>query len=247
MKNISALLVLLVVVFGCKAMTDTSGFSPSEHYEFAKSFYDDEDYLESIGQFKNILVQYPGNDVTDDSQFYLAMSHFKRDEFILAGYEFSKLIQNMPASPFVPECQFMLADSYYELSPDPVLDQSYTKKCIEEFQAFIEFFPLDKRVAEAERKINELNNKLAEKEFKNAIIYEKMEYYMAAIKTYEYILRVHHDSEQFKNSLYNLIKLQERKNFVSDVLRNIEIYIENYPDDDRVKELDDLKISLEQN
>jgi len=247
MKNILAIIVLMVIVFGCKAMTDTSGFSPSEHYEFAKSFYDDEDYLEAIAQFKNILVQYPGNEVTDDSQFYLGMSHYKRSEYILAAYEFSKLIKNIPASKFVPECQYMLAESYYGLSPDAVLDQSYTKKCIEEFQAFIEFFPLDKRISTAENKIKELNNKLAEKEFYNAIVYEKMEYYMAAIKTYEYILRVHHDSEQVKESLYNLIKLQERKKFKADLLRNIEIFIENYPDDSRVKDLDDLKASFERN
>ncbi|MFA8342585.1 MAG: outer membrane protein assembly factor BamD [Rhodothermaceae bacterium] len=247
MKNILALVVLMVVVFGCKAMTDTSGFTPAEHYEFAKSFYDDEDYLEAIAQFKSILVQYPGNEVTDDAQFYLGMSHFQRSEFILSAYEFSKLIKNIPASSFVPECQFMLGESYYELSPDAVLDQSYTAKCIEEFQAFIEFFPLDKRVAGAEKKINELNNKLAEKEYYNAIVYERMEYYMAAIKTYEYILRVHHDSEYVKDAMYNLIKLQERKNLVADLLRNIETFIESYPDDSRVKELDDLKVSFEGN
>ena len=245
MKKISVIVLLLVIVFGCKAMTDTSGFTPQEHYDFAKSFYDDEDYLEGIAQFKNILVQYPGNDVTDDSQFYLGMSYYKRAEYILAAYEFSKLIKNIPASPFVIESQFMLAESYYGLSPDAVLDQSFSKKAIEEFQAFIEFFPTDKRVPLVEKKMNEINNKLAEKEIYNARIYEKMEYYFAAMRVYKYIIRVHHDTDYVKDALYRLVLIQDDKNHISDALRNIEIFIEDYPDDSRVKELDDLKTELE--
>ena len=50
----------------------------------------------------------------------------------------------------------MLGESYYRLSPNFTLDQSYTRSAIKEFQAFIDFFPTDEQVLEAEKKINEL-------------------------------------------------------------------------------------------
>ena len=69
------------------------------------------------------------------------MTRFQRGEYILAAFEFSKLMKNMPASEFVPISQFMISECYYELSPNYTLEQKYTKKAIEEYQAFIDFFP----------------------------------------------------------------------------------------------------------
>ena len=95
------------------------------------------------------------------------MSRFKRGELILAAFEFSKLIKNMPVSEFVPQAQFMLAESYYELSPNYTLDQKYTKKAIEEYQAFLDFFPANPSVPEAEKKIRELYAKSRAVKIKN--------------------------------------------------------------------------------
>jgi outer membrane protein assembly factor BamD (BamD/ComL family) len=53
---------------------------------------------------------------------------------------------------------------------------------------FIDFFPLNERVHKAEEKINELNKKLARKNFTVAKIYEKMDYYTASMKYYDYVV-----------------------------------------------------------
>jgi outer membrane protein assembly factor BamD len=170
------LFFLIFWLWGCGSSIDTTDMSSEERLQYAISLYTDEDYLEAQKEFEAILLQYPGSNIADDAQYYLAMTRFQRGEYILAAYEFSKLIKNMPASEFVPQAQFNLAESYYQLSPNFNLDQKYTRKAIEEFQAFIDFFPLNEKVAEAERKINELNDKLAHKDYSIAVIYEKMDY-----------------------------------------------------------------------
>ncbi len=106
----------------------------------------------------------------------------------------------------------MLADCYYELSPDYPLDQQYTKKSIEEFQVFIDFFPLNEKVSKAESKINELNDKLARKEYESARIYDKMEYYTAAIKYYDTVMEVYHDTQYAPLALYDKINLLVGRN-----------------------------------
>lgn len=206
--------------------------------------YNEEDYELALMQFQNILLQFPGSPVNDDSQYYLGMTYFKRSQFLLAAYEFSKLIRNIPASPFVPDSQFMLAESYYQLSPPYQLDQAYTKKAIEEFQAFIDFFPSNTKVDEAEIKIKELNEKLAQKEYQSALIYEKMEYDRAAIKYYTQVVEIYHDTKFAPLALYNKIKIELRKGLNNDAYADIAVFLSRYPNDANAGELQQIEASV---
>jgi outer membrane protein assembly factor BamD len=151
----------------------------------------------------------------------------------------------MPASEFVPVAQFMLADTYYELSPNYTLDQKYTKKAIEEFQAFIDYFPLNERVIEAEQKIKELNDKLARKEFDTAVIYEKMDYYNAAIKYYNILIETYHDSPYAPKAMYRKINLLMEREREDEALAEMKKFLKQYPEDDNFETVKELKNSLE--
>lgn len=237
--------ILLIAAIGCSGSIDTSKFTPDEYFEYIKKLYDDGDYYDALQNLKSILIQYPSNAISDDAQYYLGLTYFQRSEYILAAYEFSKLIKDLPASPFVKDSQYMLAESYYQLSPPPALDQRYSKKAVEEFQAFIDFFPTDPKVEQAEAKINEINDKVALKEFNAAQIYEKMQYFIAAIKAYDYVSRVHHDSKYAKEALYRKIILEADKKNYEDLTKDIDLYISRYNNDEKISELQKLKEKLQ--
>lgn len=239
--------MLGLFLWNCSGDVDTSRFTAEEYFEYALSSYNEEDYEVALREFESILLQYPGSTVSDDAKFYLGMTYFHREEYILAAYEFSKLISDIPASPFVPESQYMLAESYYQLSPVYQLDQQYTKKAIEEFQAFIDFFPTDEKVSEAEKKIKEMNAKLAEKEYNSAYIYEKMEYYNAAIKYYDYVAQTYHDTEIAPEALYRKIKVLFEKERITEALTDIAIFLQRYPNNSKAQELQKLEAEFTQN
>lgn len=245
MKKVLLLIIFTAIFWGCSSSLDTVNFSADEKLAYAITLYEDEDYEEAVNEFQAIVLQYPGNPVVDDAQYYLGMTRFKRGEYILAAYEFSKLVKNMPASEFIPQGQYMLAECYYQLSPHFTLDQKYTKKAIEEFQAFIDFFPSNEKIGEAEEKINELNEKLAHKAFENARIYEKLEYYTAALSYYDNVLDIYHDTPYASLAMYNKIKLLIDRNRNQEALTEISKFIQRYPDNSRVGEMQELKSSLE--
>lgn len=245
MKSILAILAVLFVV-GCSGGVDTTLFSPEEHYNYAFKLFQDEDYLEAQAEFQSILLQYPGSAINDDAQYYLAMTYYKREQFLLAAYEFSKLIRDIPASKYVIDSQYMLSESYYQLSPPYQLDQAYTKKAIEEFQAFIDYFPLNPKVEEAEQKINELNDKLAEKLYHNALIYEKMEYYTAAIKYYGEVQDIYHDTQYGPMALYKKIQLEIDREEMDAAKSDINKFLIRYPDHESAKDVQQLEEQLAQ-
>lgn len=240
------LLFVLVILTNCSSSVDTSKFNVEEYFNYIMNLYNHEDYELAVQEFQNFLLQYSGSAFNDDAQFYYAMTYFKRGQYLLAAYEFSKLIRNIPASPFVPEAQFMLAESYYQLAPPYPLDQAYTKKAIEEFQVFIDFFPADKRVEEADRKIKELTERLAEKEYQSGLIYEKMEYEKAAIKYYAYVADTYHDTKYAPLSLYRKIQLEIKKGMKTEAIVDINTFLNRYPENEYVKEIKKFESQLVQ-
>ena len=188
------MLLIIIFVAGCSATFDTSNCTAEQKLDYAKEQYNEENYFDALQEFNAIVLEYSGSAIVDDASYYLAMTRFQRGEYILAAFEFSKLIKNMPASEFVPISQFMLAECYYELSPNYTLEQRYTKKAIEEYQAFIDFFPSNVKVKEVETKIIELNNKLARKGLHSSNTYEIISYYDAALYFYTNLIELYHDT-----------------------------------------------------
>lgn len=243
--HLIVLALIFTLIWGCSSTKEVSEMTADERLQYAMNIYNDEDYQEAAIEFEALLLQYPGSSIVDDAQYYLGMCKFQRDEFIIAAYEFSKLIKNIPASEFVPKAQFMLAESYYQLSPNYTLDQKYTVKAIDEFQAFIDFFPLNEKVSEAEQKIIELNNKLAHKEYTIAYIYQKMDYYNASLEYYENVVEVYHDTRYAPMALYNKIILLMEREREDEALSEMKRFVRMYPDDQNFKEVNDMKNSLE--
>lgn len=236
--------IFLLFIAGCSGSINTSALGPQEHFDYAFSLYEDEDYQEAVNEFQSILLQYPGSAINDDAQYYLGMTYFNREQYLLAAYEYSKLIRDIPASSFVPESQYMLAESYYQLSPPYQLDQVYTKKAVEEFQVFIDFFPTHDKVGEAEAKINEMNEKLARKDFNSAEIYEKMHLTLAALMYYESVVNTYHDTKYAPLALYNKIQLHLSRNEERKAASASREFLARYPDHERALEIKELQTQL---
>ncbi len=245
-KFLSAFFLLLLLLFpSCTPGTETANLSPEDKFKEAMALYQDEDYEFAVKEFEALLLQYPGSEISDDAQYYLAQTRFKRGEYLLAAYEFSKLIKNMPASSFLTDSQYYLAECYFQLSPNFSLDQRYTEKAIDEFQAFIEIFGTDSRVTEAEAKIKELREKLALKEFNAANIYEKMEYYNAAILGYTRVTEIFHDTKYAPLASYKKIVLLNTRERFSEALLEIDQFLQKYKNDEKTQEVLNLKKDLE--
>lgn len=250
-KNLKNLFKIIFIIFcgillwGCSSSEEITIQDPQERLSNAIEMYNNEDYLDAVNEFQALILQYPGNSIVDDAQYYLGMSRFKRGEYILGAYEFSRLIKNMTASEFIPEAQYMLAECYYQLSPHFSLDQKYTEKSIEEFQAFIDFFPTNAKVPDAEKKIKELNEKLAHKEFNSAYIYERLEDYKAAMFYYENVIETYHDTKYAPMAMYNRIKILIDKEDTNTALAEMNKFLDRYPDDPNAAEIKKMKSSLE--
>lgn len=193
-----ALAALTILFFsnGCgSSKSDINTEDPQKAFEIAKRKFDKRDYVDAIEDLSFIKIRFPGTEVSDKVQYYLALSYFYQKEYLLAAYEFDNFLKNYPLSPLYPDGKFNLANTYYELSPKYSLDQEFTKEALNEFLSFVELYPQDKNVASAEAKIKELRNKLAYKDFWTAELYMKTDNYKAASLYYQNVYETYIDSD----------------------------------------------------
>ncbi len=218
-----------VIMGGCSSEEVTAPRSAEVIFESAMAKYNDEDFQEAYEEFRVLTLQYPGSDLADDAQFLMGEAKFKREEYILAAFEYEVIVRTMPTSDFVPNARFKMALCHYESARPYYLEQESTRKAIDGFQAFIEYHPTDARVPEAEAKINELNTRLAEKEYASGLIYMKMEYYRAAGVSFDYVLEKYHDTPFAEPAYFKkgeALFYRKRYSEAGEILRR---FLERYP------------------
>jgi outer membrane protein assembly factor BamD len=154
---------------------------PNEAFNIAKRMYDKGDFVSAIEAFSFIKIKFPGTQIADQIQFYLAQSYFERKEYLLGAYEYENMLKNYPLSNLIPESRYKLGLSYYYLSPKSGLDQEFTHYAMSELQLFAELYPNDKNAADASAKLQELKDKLAYKDLTIGQQYVILEDYSAAV------------------------------------------------------------------
>lgn len=226
---LTCFIINVLILHGCRSSSAVQNLSAEDLFERGKQKFENEDYLEAIDDFTAVTVQYPGSAVADDAEFYLADSRFQRDEYLLAAYEFETLKRNMPASPLVAQAQYKIGLCYYKLSPKPDLDQLNTKKAIDEFQNFLEYFPTHPLAHDAELKIIELNNRLAEKDYETAVLYMKMENYKSATLYFDNVLEKFHDSEYAERAHIGKVEALVARKKYNEAKVEVEKFLTKYP------------------
>lgn len=243
---ISFIFVLAALVSGCGSSEPTEQLSAEKRFTVGMQLFNNGDYLDAIEEFRIVTLQFQGSTVADAAQYYLAECRLMREEYILAAYEYDQLVRTMPSSPYVSKARYKRAMCYYRLSPPSFLDQTYTRKAIDEFQSYIEYNPTDSLVHDAEAKIMEMNTKLAEKDYNDGIIYMRMDFYRAASVYFEDVIERYHDTPYAELAqLKKAEALSERKKH-ADAMSELEIFYKKYPNSQHKNEADELLLKIKQ-
>jgi outer membrane protein assembly factor BamD len=239
------LFVLLVFSSGCGSDEATKQLSAQERFALGMKAFKSEDYIAAIEEFKVVSLQYQGSKVADSAQFYMAECRYVREEYILAAFEYDVLLRTMPSSIFVSRARFRRATCYYELSPKSNLDQNYSKKAIDEYQEFLEYHPTDTLATVADQRINELNTKLAKKDYENGNTYMHMEYYKAATYYFDQVLEKYHDTQYAEPALLKKVEALVNRKKYADAKEAVEKFCAKYPTSTLKSDANQLRTDIE--
>ncbi|MCE1198225.1 MAG: outer membrane protein assembly factor BamD [Marinilabiliales bacterium] len=182
----------------------------STDYEYklkkAREYFDNKDFSKSSQLYGELVNIYRGTNKSDQVYYYLAKSNYGQHDYLMAGHYFRQLIKEYPHSTFAEESQYLIGYCYYLDSPTPRLDQKTTQDAIDAFQLFINIFPASPKVAEANKLIDELRERLVLKSYLNGRLYYDLADYRASVISLTNSLKEYPDSKYREELMFYLLK-----------------------------------------
>jgi len=247
LKKLCYFSLLGLFMVSCSGRKPKPNMPAEERLEYAMKKFNKGDYLDAKTEFRIIILNFPGQNIIDKAQYYLAECHYQLKEYILAIAEYEKLVRMFPNSTYIDDAMFKVGLSNYTLSPKYALDQEYTLKAIEELQKFTEDFPKSEYVDQATVLIEKCRDKLARKEYKSAELYRKMTDYEAAIIYFESVLSTYYDTEYAEDAQYWLAVCLQKDRQFERALAEFDRYLMKYPDSNRKETIKKSIKQIEQN
>ena len=184
-----------LIISSCGKKNKNELLTVEEAFREAMVKFEKGKYLDASDKLNLVILNYSGSSIIDSAQYYLAESHFKMKEYLIAASEYQRLVFQFPYSVLCDDAKYKIGLSYFLLSPKYGLDQEYTRKSVEEFQAFTEEYPNSDLVPEVLDKIFAARTKLAKKLYKSGELYYRMQDYESSVIYLNEVLDNYYDTE----------------------------------------------------
>lgn len=262
-RHIIWLVTLVLIVFNssCNNFRKIQKSTDLElKYRAAIEYYDQKEYFKAATLFEEIIPILRGRPEAERVQFYFAYAHYYQKQYILSAHYFQTFFTIYSRSEWAEEAMYMHAYSLYLDSPDHNLDQTSSYEAIQAMQSFLNTFPRSEYKEKANEIIDQLQVKLEEKSYENALQYYRLEKYhggealKAALISFDNFQKDFPDSrlnEQISyykiECAYKLAKSSIRsrqRERLMDTIDYYEYFIDNYPTSSSVRDAEDIYINV---
>lgn len=100
---------------GASTLAAATGGNARASYQAAFDMLRDGQYAESASAFQQFLTSFPGDELADNAQYWLAETYYVQREFARALPEFEKVVASYPQSSKLPDALLKIGYCNYEL------------------------------------------------------------------------------------------------------------------------------------
>jgi len=198
--------LLVFLSTSCKFQKLLKSDDNEKKYAMALQLYNEKDYSRALQLFDQLMGIMRATDKAQKIYYNQAYCYYYSKDYTMASYYFKRFSSNFPNTREAEECTFMSAYCNCLNSPEYSLDQTTTHDAIKELQAFINTYPESKRIPECNDLIDKMREKLETKDFKIAQLYYRMDDYLAAITSFNNILKDYPDTQKKEEILFLIFK-----------------------------------------
>jgi len=198
--------LLFFLSTSCKFQKLLKSDDTDKKYAMALQLYSEKDYSRALQLFEQLMGVMRATDKAQKIYYSQAYCYYYSKDYTMASYYFKRFSSNFPNTREAEECTFMSAFSNCQNSPEYSLDQTTTRDAIKELQAFINTYPESKRIPECNDLIDKMREKLETKDFKIAQLYYRMDDYIAAITSFNNILKDYPDTQKKEEIMFLIFK-----------------------------------------
>ncbi len=211
MKKISKITLFAPIFLYASFLVGCASTSTEKqtHAEWCKSRYENAEELFKAKKFgrtteklESILSTCAGTGFMEQAQFLLAESYFNLEDWIEARGEYGSFIVNFPGSPFLETAEFRKAVSSYNMDYHSARDESNTTTAMKDFERYLSNHPDTPYRDTINYYQKQLIERVAEKEFQTARLYQRMDKPQAAVIYFKEFLETYPESRRRTEALF---------------------------------------------
>ena len=142
--------------------------------------------------FKQIVETYTQSPYRPDAKLGVGDTYLGEgtaESLVLALNEYREFLSFYPTNRRADYAQFKLAMAHFRQMRAPQRDQTETKDCIKEFEAFVERYPNSSLLPEAKARLREARDRLDASDYDVGFFYFRSRWYPGAIDRFQALLK----------------------------------------------------------
>lgn len=228
-KNLSRIFLIVVcglVAVGCSEyskLLKSNNFDAM--YDLAVEYYDAERYTRAADIFEVISPYYSGSLKEDTVTYYKGAAYYKMGDFINSETIFDNFRRQFGRSVYLEDAEYMYAMGFYFSSPDPERDQTATLRAITAINEYLGRYPESSKKEVCEERIAELQQKLHDQAYLNAMTYLKIGYHQSAVIALQNALDKYPRSTHREELLFRIVEANYEYASNSHASRQVDRYL----------------------
>lgn len=205
--NTISILSLNILICGCAAnqSSESIGKKCSEDFDNLKKEYQAERYGRIMQDLEVFTDKCTGTGFVEEAQWMLAMSHYKKEDWIESRGDFSSFALNFPGSPNAEEAAFLKVVSSVNIEYRDSRDRENTKNAQKDINDYLVEHSDSKYLDSIKVYRQILNSRQIQLDFDAAKLYKKMDKVQSAAIYFKDIISQNADTKYFAPALLELI------------------------------------------
>ena len=187
----TAAALLLIVAAACHPDFQVKNYPTNEKlFKEGLRQFDLHKWDNAIAAFEKLTLDLPARDsLLPRSYWFLATSHEKQGEHLLAAQSYSKLVESFPDDSLADDAALEAARSYWKMWRKPALDPTYGETALATYNTLLGLYPTSPLVPVATKELAELENWFAIKNYEAGLFYFRRKAFDSAILYFKDVLQ----------------------------------------------------------
>lgn len=215
--------VILIGGFGMLATACGGGpkqvpvVAPETLYQQAMADYRRGDCKDASDKLQRASFQLTMRDsLQGDLQYYLAECQYADHQYLEAARQFRRVADDAPRHRLAPDALLRAGDAFAELWKNPALDPTYGQNAIDVWRELMGRYPQTPAAERARLRMAALNEKFAEKDYKNGVFYQRLRAFDSAIIYFQDLVAKYPQTSYAPRAVTRLIEIYARIGYTEE-------------------------------
>ncbi|MGH7676965.1 MAG: outer membrane protein assembly factor BamD [Gemmatimonadaceae bacterium] len=197
--------------------------------------YEREHWGNAIVAFEKLTGDLPARDtLLPRSYWYLALSHDRQREHLLAAQSFTRLFESFPDDTLADDAALLAGRQYKRLWRKPALDPTYGETALTAYNALLGLYPDSEHAEAARREIAELEQWFATKDYESGMYYYRRKAWDSALIYFRSVLARWPNVPRARDALLRMAEANQRIRYREDYVEACTRLRQSYPGDGEV-------------